>query len=105
MRDRITFKRAVLTDDGSGGSTESLVELFTVSGQFKPSRGKEATEGDRLNDTAQGVVLIRSSSESRTIVETDIAVIDDVEHQIRSVINPDRRKKMIELIVERGVVV
>lgn len=105
MRDRITFKRFVSSDDGSGGLTESEIELFTVSGQYKPVRGKEVVEGDRLTDVARGTLIIRSSADTRSLVETDTAVINSVNYQIRSIQNPDRRSKVLEMVLERGVVI
>ena len=105
MRDRVTFKTNVVADDGSGGQISTWVEISPpVWGQYTPNRGKERSEGDRIQAVGDGILKVRYSAIMATVTEADIAVINDVELQIRSIENPDRRNRMLEMVVQRGAV-
>lgn len=105
MRDRVTFKTNVVEADGSGGQISTWVEISPpVWAQYMPNRGKEVSEGDRTQAVGDGILKVRYSSIMATVTEADIVVINDVEFQIRSIENPDRRKRVLEMIVQRGVV-
>lgn len=105
LRDRIAFKKKVETSDGQGGYAAVWTTQFTVWGSFRPQRGREQMEAGRLESSVSGVVSVRSSSQSRSIQPTWIAVIDGVDYNIRWITNPDRRNKYLEIAVDRGVAV
>lgn len=101
--DRIAFRSPVYDNDGQGGGSVVWTPEFTVWGAFMPKRGREQLEAGRLESAVEGVVKVRSSSQSKTIKPDWICVIDGVDYNIRSITNPDRRNRFLELVVERGV--
>ena len=103
MRDRVKFKTNVSTADGSGGQTDSWVEVVTVWGDYKPMRGSEGVEGDKLQAIASGLLKVRHSAIMATVTEVDVVEIRGVEYQIRSIENVDREKRFLDIRVERGV--
>lgn len=103
LRDRISFRSPAFADDGQGGSSVVWTPEFTVWGAFMPKRGREQLEAGRLESSVEGVVKVRSSSQTKTIKPEWICVIDGIDHNIRSITNPDRRSRFLEMVVERGV--
>lgn len=105
LRDRIAFKSRVRTADGAGGASEAWVTQFTVWGSFTPQRGREQMEAGRLESSVAGTMRVRSSSQTRLIDATWIAVLDGADYNVRWVTNPDRHARFLEIAVERGVAV
>lgn len=103
LRDRVTFQRATRTPDGAGGAALAWTDEVTVWGGFRPQRGRETLEVGRLESAVAGVLTVRSSPDTREITAADRVQIDGESYQIRTITNPDRRNKMLEFVVERGV--
>jgi len=105
LRDRVSFHRLDATTDAYGNVTSgySGAAFLTVWGAFRPERGRERIEGGRLEASHAGVLTVRSSSDTRAVTTADQARIDGVEYQIRTIANPDRRGRFLEMTVERGV--
>lgn len=103
LRDQVTFQRATRTADGAGGATLVWQNVRTVWGGFRPQRGRETLEAGRLESAVAGVLTVRSSPDTRDITAADRVQIDGASYQIRTITNPDRRNKMLEMVVERGV--
>ncbi|RMF11097.1 MAG: head-tail adaptor protein [Alphaproteobacteria bacterium] len=103
LRDRVVFEAESLTPDGGGGNMRAWVAAVTTRGQFIPERGRERLETGRLEAALGGVLRVRSSAATRAITPEHRVTINGDVFQIRSVSNPDRRNKMIEMSVERGV--
>lgn len=104
LRDIVTFKSPNRTGDGLGGYTRTDQEKLITRGRFMPRRGREGEESDRTNATSTGILQIRYNALSSTLTEADTAVIDGVDYQIRSISQPDRRNRVLEMVLERGVV-
>ena len=104
LRDRVVFKTNATVDDGMGGQADSWVEVTTVWGEYKPNRGREVAEGDRTNAIGTGILKVRQNFVTDTITEADIVEINNLAYQIRGIDNPDRRGRMLEIFVERGVI-
>jgi SPP1 family predicted phage head-tail adaptor len=102
LSDRVTFEAEQLTPDGGGGSALAWISVATVWGQFIPERGRERLEAGRLESAIAGVLRVRSSALMRTITAAHRVQIKSVPYQIRSFSNPDRRNRMIEMLVESG---
>ncbi len=105
LRDRVAFHRLDSTADdyGNVSSGYSATAFLTVWGGFKPERGRERLEAGRLEASHAGVLTVRSSSDTRGVTEADQVRIDGVAYQIRTIANPDRRGRFLEMTVERGV--
>ena len=103
LRDRIAFKSFSYGDDSMGGGAVTWTTQLTVWGSLMPERGREQLEAGRLESAVAGVVKIRGSVSSRTITPEWICTIDGVDYNIRSITNPDRRNRYLEMVVERGV--
>ena len=104
MRDRVTFKEKLVVDDGMGGREETWVEKWSCAAHFKPLRDNEEPEGDRIRPRGKGILRVRQSVACDAVTEADIAVINNVDYQIRNIENYDRRNRMIEMVLERGVI-
>lgn len=102
-RDRVTFQVETRTADGGGGSSSSWTSLDPVWCRVMPERGNERIEGGRLNSVIAVTIHVRSSTETRAVTTDDRAVIDGTPHQIRSITNPDRRGRVLEMVLDRGV--
>ena len=103
LRDRVAFQKKVSVSDGGGGSTTSWQTQFTVWGGFRPERGRERLEAGRLESAVAGVLKVRSSVQARTVDASWRVLIDSVAYQVRSITNPDRRDRFLEMTIERGV--
>ncbi len=103
LRDRVTFQVEAAISDGGGGSALSWSDALTVWGGFSPGRAREQLEAGRLEGPVAGVLKVRSSTETRTITTAHRAMIDGEAYQIRSITNPDRQNRFLEILVERGV--
>lgn len=103
MNRRVTFQQEVAVADAGGGREHAWSGGFTVWGQFMPESGRERLEAGRLEAALAGVLRVRSSIQARTITASHRVLIDGAAHQIRSIANPDQRRRFIEFVVERGV--
>lgn len=103
LRDRVTFQKEIRTPDGGGGSTKSWGDDLTVWGQFNPERGRERLAAGRLESALGGVLKIRSSIAARALTTSHRVTIDGDRFQIRSIANPDRRNRFLEMVVEKNV--
>lgn len=105
MRDRVTLQRPQETPDGGGGFDLDWFTVATVWGRFMPERGNERVRAGRIEASVGAVVQVRHSSDVADVAPDWRAVIGGVAYNIRSVTQPDRRNRIIEMTVERGVAV
>lgn len=103
LKSRVQFESPVTTPDGGGGSSRSWGDPLRVWGQFKPERGAERVAAGRLESAVAGTLRVRSSSATRAIGPAHSVLIDGQRYQVRSVTNPDRRGRFLEMTVEGGV--
>lgn len=103
MRDRVRLERETEQPDGGGGYVLGWFLVATVWGQLVPERGRERVEGGRMEASVGAVLRVRYSSDLVDLTAGWRAVIDGVAYNIRSVTQPDRRNRIIEMTVERGV--
>lgn len=105
MRDRVTFKQERRVSDGQGGHTNEWEAVLTNEPcQLITKRGWETDEGDKPNNTARAILKMRYHTIAALMDTSYIAVIDGVDYQIRDIDNPDRRKRQLEIQLERGKV-
>ena len=105
MRDRAAFFRLNTVSDAYGNPSSGFAgsAYLTRWGKLQVERGQEKLEAGRLESSLQAVLKIRSDTETRTITAADKVEVDGEAYQIRSISNPDRRERFLELHLERGV--
>ena len=103
MRDRVVFQEEVNNPDGQLGNTTTWADVVTRWCRFREERGGERLEQGRLESPQRGTITVRSDSVVQSITTEHRAVINTEPFQIRSIANPDRRNKLVEMVVERGV--
>lgn len=112
MRDRIAFdKREDLSTnspagDGHGNMEGDWEEQFERWGRLRPKLGGEQVMASRLQGVQPFTITVRFDNETRLIKSDWRArnVADDTIYAILSVMNPDEKKKYIELTVTAGEV-
>jgi len=103
LRFPVTFRRLSQVDDGYGNVSDgTFVDLHQDFADVIPSTGKEVVDRGAVEAIHMARLICRSSTLTRAVTEADIVVYNDVEWNIRSVSNPDRRGKWLEFIIERG---
>ncbi len=103
LRDIVRFEREVKVPDGGGGYDLSWVPLLSVRGHLVLERGRERIEAGRIEAAVSGVLRVRWQNALQDLSAADRAVVNDVAYNIKSdPINPDRRRRMLEMNVERG---
>ncbi|KZK80066.1 Phage head-tail joining protein [Pseudovibrio sp. Ad46] len=105
LRDTVIFRRNTPVPDGRGGAEDKWGDLFETCCELQMSKGRERVAAGMISALASGVLHVRYCSQAASLSEKDIAVIDSEIYNIRSIIDPDRRKRRLELVVERGVAV
>ncbi len=105
LRDRVTFERRVCVPDGAGGDICTWEPVFKTVGELQMSKGKEVVRAGQIEASATGILSIRYSHAAADLRESDMAVIDGEIYNIRSIHDPERRKRRLELLLERGVAV
>tara|TARA_Y100000815_G_scaffold228067_1_gene216877 strand:- start:305 stop:646 length:342 start_codon:yes stop_codon:yes gene_type:complete len=105
LRDRVSFYRLTEADDGYGNVHSGWADdpFLTVWGAFQPERGRERLEAGRMESAVAGVLTVRSSADARAVTPADKVAVKGEDYAIRSITNPDRRNRFLEILVERGV--
>lgn len=96
---RVTFRRESKTADGMGGSVTTWADIATVWAKVRPMTGNEREHSDRLNATANYLIVIRARED---IDERCIAVHSGTKYNIRFV-KREPRSRFLALECERGV--
>ena len=107
MRDRVIFTAPILTADDTGGNVRTWDDdnAITVWGHYNPSVRKgvgETLNAGALETKTQGRLTIRKSSETSVITHEWKVTIDGQPLNIRSVVQPDRRGRFIEMEITGG---
>lgn len=104
LRDRARFHRLDVTTDAIGGRTSgfSAAHYLEVWGALSVARGRDGQGGGRMQSEVDAVLTVRSTEASRAVATADKVVIDGVDYAIRSIANPDRRARWIEMQLRRG---
>ncbi|WP_102867636.1 phage head closure protein [Pseudovibrio exalbescens] len=103
LRNKVQVEREMQTPDGAGGVSVEWQVIAAIRGELRMSKGKEVVSSGQIEASAMGTVSLRYSTVTASITEADRVVVDGIPMNIRSVRDPEGRKRRIELIVERGV--
>lgn len=107
LRERIGFYRRVDIDDGAGNIQSGFAEapFFQAQANVRPKLGGESVQAGRLAGSNLVNITVRYSSNA-ALVTTDWRARDErsgVIYNIRSIIDPDKRKRWLEMLCEEGV--
>jgi SPP1 family predicted phage head-tail adaptor len=105
LRNRVEFRRPVEMTSPLGEAYRGWETVARRWADYIPQRGREQLEAGRLQSEVPGTLQVRFDSVTKDIAAEYRVMIDGVEHQIRSVMDPDMRRRTIEMVVERGVAV
>lgn len=105
LRERITFQNKVDVADGGGGYETSLADIENCASVFarvKALRGNEGEEAAQL----QAETIYKITIRYRTDIEEDLTIIwNDKKLNISSIVNPDEKKKYLEITATKGVAI
>lgn len=103
LRDRCEFQSESIAADGRGGGVSSWATQLTVWGRLVMNAGTERFDAGRNEDSATGVLHVRSSAESKTILPNWRVVIDGVNYAIVSPVQDRQRtNQWLQMSVRRG---
>lgn len=104
-RERIAFDQRALTSDGYGNASGDWAEEFVRWARVRPRLGGETVLAARLAGTQPVTITILWSPPAAQITPAWRArnVNTGVVYNIRSVVNPDEKKKELDILAEAGV--
>jgi head-tail adaptor len=107
MVNRVRFEGRVNINDGYGNSEGQWHPIFTAWAGFKATPGREALEAGRLESTMTGILTLRRSAQSLTLIAADRGVFivgpyTGRTFNIRSIV-PSHDNSTLELAIEEGV--
>ncbi len=104
FRERAVFERLNAEAIDAYGQPHSAWEaLFTRWADFRETTGKERINSGAVESGATGTLRIRYSSAAAGLTGADRVTIRGAVWNIRSVVQVNRQKNLIELLCERGV--
>lgn len=103
LRDKCTFESPRYIADGIGGNTLVWTEEFQCYGELRTERGRESLEQGRLQGSNMALLTVRYSENANDAKLGWRVQIGDDYYQIRSVNDPDRRRRRLEFVLEKGV--
>ena len=106
MVSRVRFERRVTVSDGYGNSQGRWDAIFVAWVGFRATPGREALEAGRLESTITGILSIRRSAQSVTLIAADrgVFVIGPYAGRVFNVrsIVPSHDNSTLELTIEEG---
>jgi SPP1 family predicted phage head-tail adaptor len=104
LRARIVFQTERRVEDASGGAEPGTWRTVAAArGEYIPERGREAIAAGHLQGSNLAVLRVRFQKVIAAIDTSARCLINDEIHQIRSMIDPDQRRRILEMVVERDV--
>ncbi|MDA0780673.1 MAG: phage head closure protein [Rickettsiales bacterium] len=102
MRERVKFQTESDVADGGGGFTATWINHVTVWGKVSPVKIDEEAQADQL----QAEVLYKIKIRYRSDLSEKMRIVWQGKNlNIRSITNPDERKRYNEIIAEQGVAI
>lgn len=104
LRERVTFAKRTIVDDGYGNTAGPFADQFTVWARMQFLRGGEEIMASRLGGKQPVVITVRHSPDAEQIA-TDWHVRNAATGEVYNVrsVTPDERRAFIDILCERGV--
>lgn len=102
LRTRCEFQRPTVETSPTGNQRKGWESFAKVWGDVRPTKGREQVEAGRLESQVPAVLQIRYSSVAAQIDASYRVLIDGEPYQIRSVADPEMRRRLIEMVIELG---
>ena len=107
LRERIGFFPPVVNDDGFGNTTSGFANdpAFEVAAKVVAKLGGETVQAARLAGRQFDNVTVRASSATCTVTTAWRAkdMRSGVIYNIRGIIDPDQKRRWLEMLCEQGV--
>lgn len=103
MRERVTFQRVTTGDDGYGNVVTGWVDHLTVWADMRETTGKERVDAGRVEDSNTATLRIRASAASRALTAADRVTARGETWNIRSIVETSNKRRMLDVLIERGV--
>lgn len=105
MRERVAFEARTVSDDGFGNPVSGdFAEVYRCAAHIAPKLGGETIIASRLTGTQPMLITVRVCAALKTL-GTDWRV-RDVRHgtvyNIRSIANPDEKRRYLEILAVAG---
>lgn len=104
LRARVEFQTERRVEDAGGGASQGTWHtVLAARGEYIPERGREAIAAGHLEGSNLAVLRVRYSRALAEITTQARCLVNGEAHQIRSIIDPDQKQRMLEMVVERRV--
>ena len=100
LRHRVVLQSAADTADGGGGGATVWSDTATLWASIEPLKGTERLTAQQLESRLTHRVRLRHRSDVTTAMRVKFGTRI---FNIRAVINPDERDRLLELLCEEGV--
>lgn len=108
MRDRVTFQRRAVADDGAGnaGRTGPWSDEFTCRAEIVPLKGSEQVIAARLSGVQPATIRVRYTARTAAIT-SEWRVYEtlrpDVVYDIETAADMERRRALVTMVCKAGV--
>jgi SPP1 family predicted phage head-tail adaptor len=105
LRDRVAFdQRESGADDALGAGPGGFVERFTAAAEILPRFGGETVIASRLAGVQPATIKVRYAKDTAQVTPEwrlrDVRT--DAIYNIKSIVDPDRRRQWLEILCETG---
>ena len=104
FRDRAVIERLNTSAvDAYGNVSTGWATLVTRWADIRERTGKEEIEGGALAGVNKATMRVRSDAVTTALTEADRVNVRGALWNIQSIIQPDRKNAIVEMIIEKGV--
>lgn len=105
LRERVTFQRAINSEDGFGNVVSGWADLIERSANIRETPGKEAVAAGRIEAEKTATIRVRSCPATRGVTAADRIIARGQAWNIRSVVAVGDGRELIEFLCEAGVAI
>jgi SPP1 family predicted phage head-tail adaptor len=103
FRERVTFQRPGVGDDGYGNVTAHWVDDVTVWADMLDQLGKERIAAGRVESSRMATIRVRQSTQTDPITAGWRIMARGEAWNIRSIVRVGRKNDVLEMLCEAGV--